>query len=497
MSNPARCHHAGQRARAWSGLLAPWRFILIGVALTASLGGCAQTPRAERGAPPPPGAASSARAVAAQVTVHRQGARLGRVEREALVKRLGEQGSATLVQRHLAAMLRFGEVDLHAGNEAKLLVDGPATFSAMFAAIASARKSVLLESYIIEDDSIAQQLAALLARKRAEGVQVAVLYDAVGSIGTSTAYFDSLRSSGVSVCAFNPVNPLSRPGYWNITHRDHRKILAVDRVLAFTGGINISAVYSSGSSGGAFLRARKAAATEAGSGNGWRDTQIQLRGPAAEALDDLVRQTWLQQSCPGALPVDALRRVSAAAPGPHVVRVVPTHPDDSVNQIYALLLNAIDASERSVHFTMAYFAPGSDMVDALCEAAGRGVDVRLVLPSESDFSPVLHAGRSYYDRMLVAGIKIYELQDAVLHAKTAVIDGVVSTVGSSNLDWRSLASNNEVNAVVIGEDFGDVMARAFQRDMAASKAIELVAWRNRPLWQRTKEALAHAFEGWW
>lgn len=123
--------------------------------------------------------------------------------------------------------------------------------------------------------------------------------------------------------------------------------------------------------------------------------------------------------------------------------------------------------------------------------------MQLILPSRSDFAPVLHAGRKHYTRLLEAGVKIAELQDAVLHAKTAVIDGTVSTVGSSNLDWRSLASNDEVNAVVIGEDFGDAMTQMFRRDLTASNVITAQAWAQRSLWQRAKESMASLFDRLW
>lgn len=162
-----------------------------------------------------------------------------------------------------------------------------------------------------------------------------------------------------------------------------------------------------------------------------------------------------------------------------------------------MLLHAIDTSTTSVHLTMAYFAPGQEMIDALCEAAQRGVDVRLVLPSVSDFAPVLHAGRSHYQRLLEAGARLYELDDAVLHAKTAVIDGVVSTVGSSNMDWRSFVANNEVNAVVFGERFGAAMAEVFQQDLVRSTAVDAAQWAQRSLMQRAREALARLFERWW
>lgn len=438
----------------------------------------------------------STQAIASQVQVRGARGRLPPAERSRLLARIAGQGSADLLKRHLAVMAAAdAAVDgdtplLFAQNGVQLLIDGPRAFAAMFAAIESARHSVLLQSYIVEDTAIAQRLAALLARKRAEGVQVALLYDDLGSFGTDAGFFDGLKQAGVAVCALHPVSPLKRPGWWSVTERDHRKILVVDRQTGFTGGINISAVYSSGS----FGRGGRPPSAD----TGWRDTQVQVRGPAAVAMDDLVRATWATQGCGGALALPgALPTVTAQVAGSAVVRLIPAHPDEPVNRIYTLLLDAIDASQRSVHLTMAYFAPGRDMVDALCDAAQRGVDVQLVLPARSDFAPVLHVGRSYYDRMLAAGVQVHELQDAVLHAKTAVIDGVVSTVGSSNMDWRSFVGNAELNAVVFGEDFGDAMQRMFAQDVAASTPITLAAWRERPLWQRTRETLARWFEPFW
>ncbi|MBL8467281.1 phospholipase D-like domain-containing protein [Methyloversatilis discipulorum] len=457
-------------------------------ALAISAAGCvAPLPSARTAQTTAQNRAPAAQDVIARMDVTGPRGRLDREQRMRLLERIGREGGASPLKRQLAAMAGFGDVDLYAGNAARLLIDGPATFDAMFSSIARARSSILLESYIIDDAKIAQDLAALLIRKRAEGVSVALIHDAVGSIGTPGDYFDTLRAAGVAVCEFNPLSPLRKRRYQDITHRDHRKILVVDREVAYTGGVNISAVYSSGSFG------RTARAPEQ---NGWRDTQIELRGPAAAALDDLVRDTWRSQHCEPALPEPAGSAADKAA-GPHTVRIVPSSPEDGQSRIYTMLLTAIDAASRSVHLTMAYFAPGQDMVDALADAARRGVDVQLVLPSVSDFSPVLHAGRSYYQELLDAGVHIHELQDAVLHSKTAVIDGVLSTVGSSNMDWRSFVANNEVNAVVFGEDFGDAMTRMFERDVAASQTVDAQTWRRRPLWPRLQERAARLFERWW
>ena len=186
----------------------------------------------------------------------------------------------------------------------------------------------------------------------------------------------------------------------------------------------------------------------------------------------------------------------AASPGDRVVQVLTSDPDEGPNRIYRSLVSAIDASRRSVYLTMAYFAPGADLVQALCDAARRGVDVVLVLPGRSDLALTLHAGRANYEQLLAAGVKLHELQAALLHAKTVVIDGVYSTVGSSNLDWRSLADNSELNVVVLGDDFGSEMEALFQRDQAAAQAIDAQAWQQRGWRDRALQQLGRWAERW-
>ncbi|MEK8026695.1 phospholipase D-like domain-containing protein [Pseudaquabacterium rugosum] len=484
---------------------AAWLWLALPVVLPW-LTACAALPGTPRAVLPVPGsdARPAPAALAAGLRAHDARGPLTRPRRQALIERLGREGDASLLNRHLAAMAALDARDglqLIAGNQARLLIDGPAAFAAMEQAIASARHSVWLESYIIEDGALAQRLAALLQRKRAHGVTVRVIYDAVGSFGTDEAYFEGLHAAGVATCMFNPLNPLRRGRYGDITERDHRKILVVDDRVAFTGGINISGVYASGS----FGRTRRLSVEEAG----WRDTQIRIEGPAARVLGRLVRETWQQQRCQDEAPGGAITAPLAAAgtdapapapadnAGDDVLRIVPARPADGENPIHDLLLLAIDTARRSVHLTMAYFAPGREMVEALSDAARRGVDVQLILPSHSDFPPVLAAGRHHYDTLLDAGVRIHELQSAVLHAKTAVIDGVVSTVGSSNMDWRSFTANQEVNAVVLGQDFGDAMTRMFEADRQRSQEITVEAWRQRPLGQRLRQWLAVQFERWW
>lgn len=483
---------------------------------------CAVLPARE----PAPAQARTRQAVplAEQVTVRDAGGALPTASEQRVLAQLKAEGRGDLAEHHLRVLAAAaGDAQLYRGNRTRLLVDGPATLGAMKAAIAQARERILLESYIFEDSGLVAEVARLLIDRAAQGVRVAVLYDAVGSIGSDTKFFEALAAKGVAVCKFNPLNPLERPGYWSINHRNHRKLLVVDEAVAYAGGINISRVYSSGS----FAGGRVGGGGRSGGGpksdddllsDGWRDTHVELRGPVATELARGFRAIWQQQGCEQAgerlgagvaggpaatlVPVSAAAwaappspaPVPATAPGTRVVKVLESDPAQDKNPIYTALLAAIDGAKVSVHLTMAYFAPGADTIAALVDAAWRGVDVQLVLPGRSDFSFVLHAGRSYYQELLDAGVRIYEIKDAVMHAKTAVIDGVWSTVGSSNLDWRSIVANNELNVIVIGDDFGQELEALFARDVSKAQAIEAGAWRKREWTQRLKEKVGRLAE---
>lgn len=399
-----------------------------------------------------------------------------------------DEGNGALFQHHLDVLAATGDAQLLRGNTARLLVDGPATFAAMKAAISAARHRLLVEFYIVEDEGVAGEVGELLLRKAAEGVNVALMYDSVGSMGTERAFFDRLRQGGIAVCAFNPVNPLERPGHWGLVQRNHRKMLAADSDVAFTGGINLSNVYAEGS----FSSAHRKRPPEDADRQGWRDTQVELHGPVVAALAALFRESWASQGCEGELPPAPPPRV--ATPGQRVIKLVAGNPANGINPSYTALLHAIDAAQRSVQLTMAYFAPGPELIQALCDAAGRGVAVSLVLPGRSDVALVLHAARSRYAQLLKAGVQINEMSGSVMHAKTAVIDGVYSSVGSSNLDWRSIVSNNEMDVIVLGDDFGQQMQALFARDLTVSRRIEAAQWGHRGLGQRLLEGFARLVE---
>jgi cardiolipin synthase len=316
---------------------------------------------------------------------------------------------------------------------------------------------------------------------------VTVIRDGVGTIGTGAEFFGRMTDSGVTVLEFNPVNPLDAHRGWELNRRDHRKLLIVDGRVAYMGGINISSVYSGGSSVKG-MRPRAAGAPA------WRDTDLELRGPVVAELQKL----FLSAAAAASGRTLPERAFFPAVPGRghEVVRAVGSSPEDPYSLIYATLLSAIGSASTSVHVTNAYFVPDPQLLAALEAAAARDVAVHLILPGESDSTLVLNAGRSYYTQLLRAGVHIHERQGAILHSKTALIDGVWATVGSTNLDWRSFLHNYELNVVVLGRDFGDQVQAMFARDLAESEEITLDAWERRSPAQRLKESFARLWKYW-
>jgi len=426
--------------------------------------------------------------------VHLEGARgpLSAAQSKAILDHLASHGQDTdIFERHLALEEAIVGSPLTTGNQVLLLQDGPATYRAMYAAILAAKDHINMETYILDDDEVGQRFAQALITKQQQGVQVNLIRDSVGTLDTQAAFFERLTDNGIQVLEFNPINPLVTRKEWELNQRDHRKLLIVDGRTAFLGGINISSVYS----GGSFRRGSRSK-TNSGTGASlaWRDTDLQLQGPVVAEFQKLFLATWESQK--GA-PLAARNYFPPPENAGHeVVRAIGSSPDEPYSLIYATLLSAIASAETSVHITNAYFAPDPQLLDALEAAARRGVDVTLILPSQTDSWLVFHAGRNYYDRLLSAGVKIHERRGVILHSKTALIDGVWATVGSTNLDWRSFLHNYELNAVVLGAEFGKQVQTMFSNDLAASDAITLEQWQHRALDLRLKEWLARMWEYW-
>lgn len=406
---------------------------------------------------------------------------------QAILAKLQKNNENTnIFEKHLALESEIVDSPLVAGNLAEILIDGPETYEAMFKAIDEARDHINMETFIIENDEVGQKFAARLIKKQQNGVQVNLIYDSFGSSKTPAAFFDTMRESGINILEFNPINPLEAGIDWDLTRRDHRKLLVVDGHTAFVGGINISSVYSSGS----YKKSSKkiAATINKKEQDPWRDTHLRLRGPAVEAAQKLFMETWEEQKGEPLAPKHYFPALKNS--GKEVVRMIGSDPTEPYSQMYVTLLSAINSAESQVYITNAYFVPDPQLLAALKEAVTRGVEVSLILPAKTDSNLVYHASRGYFDELLEANVKIYEHQESLLHAKTAVIDGVWSTIGSTNLDWRSFTYNQEINAVILGSDFGAKMNEMFKVDLEASKLLTLKSWRDRPMTSRIKERAA-------
>jgi cardiolipin synthase A/B len=376
---------------------------------------------------------------------------------------------------------------LVAGNKVTVLVDGPATFVAIDKAIAAARHHVHVETYIFADDELGTKFATRLKEKKRQGIEIRIIYDAVGSIKTPDAFFDDLRTAGIDVIKFHPINPV-KTWFWRFHNRDHRKIIVVDGRTAFTGGINISDTYSSGSA--------SKPGPEAGLTEGWRDTHVEIEGPAAEQFQRLFVETWTKLG--GKLTsAENLYFPTPTPVGDHLASAVASSGVRQMDEaIYRTYLEAIRNSSKRIWITQAYLLPPDELTDALTQAVQRGVDVRIVVPGFSDSKLVLHAAHGEYETLLKGGIRLIESKEALLHAKTALIDDWVTIIGSANLDYRSFLHNNEVTAVVIGEEIGRRMYAIFQRDLDQGKELTLQKWRERSAWKKTQETLSGLLKFW-
>ena len=372
------------------------------------------------------------------------------------IREIARQYSGGLRDPRFPMLLsRVDQTAVLGGNRVEVYFDGGSAFDAMERAVDAARTEILVESYIWKDDATGRRALDALGRATARGVAVRALADAVGSHSTKKAYWDELRRHGVEVRLFGTF--LLQP------FRDHRKILVIDRRVAFTGGMNIADEYSGGSGLGSGGKAISA----------WRDTHARVEGSAAWEMATVFSEAW---SAARGTPLD-LQPLEPPEDAPARVLVLDSRPGRGHEETASALAAVVGAARERDWITTAYFAPRRRAIDALAEAVRRGVDVRLLLPGVSDVPIVRHAGHGWFPPLLAAGVKVFEYQPAILHAKTAVADDYASVVGSSNLDFRSFHLNAECNFLILDESVGRTMSKAFERDLESSKEID-VGWRR-------------------
>lgn len=393
---------------------------------------------------------------------------------------------------------RARNTPLRPGHALRIYTDGAQAFNEMFAAMAAARESILVETYILDPEGPGRQLADLLTRKVDEGVAVQLIVDAVGSYFACGDYVEQLRERGVRVCVYNPIWPWQR-GFRlaELNQRTHRKLIVLDSATAFIGGMNISSVYSSGSATGQVK-------TE----SPWRDTHARVTGPVVQELAAEFHAQWRQQThaASGLKPEPAAfgrRSLPPPAPAPWDAAAAPTGawigaaaspPGSRRNPLYRALLDAIRRSQQEILVTTPYFVPTRRLKRELIAARQRGVRVALAVPAASDSALVHMMSRSHFGALLRAEIEIHEYQDAMLHAKTAVVDRIWFTLGSSNMDWRSLIHNAELNLIGIDPAVGNKLAEIFARDLRACRRVTQQQWQDRAWWSRWLEPLMRPLE---
>lgn len=352
------------------------------------------------------------------------------------------------------------------GNKVTLLWKNQQSFQCIFDSVKKAKELICLEFYIFRDDETGKELSKILKKKSLEGVKVYILYDHFGSFGTSLKFWRDLKQSGVQIRASHPFKWTSPLHYIN---RDHRKLIVIDGVKAFTGGLNIANEYRG------YYRIKKK--------RGWRDTGIFLEGLIAKTLLDTFKKTW--QIWKGS-PIHFNRDVSLITGG---IPVLPIFASSAKGRrrMRKLLYYSINHAKKSIYLTTAYFTPSRRMMQILEDAVFRGVDVKLLLPGKSDILAAHYAGRAFFTKLLKAGIVIYNYHGEILHAKTAVFDEVWSIIGSANLDFQSLRRNDEGNVGIIDNNFGRQMTKIFFEDLKKSEKITLDKWLQRPFFEKIWE----------
>ncbi|HEY1406886.1 MAG TPA: cardiolipin synthase [Spirochaetota bacterium] len=364
-----------------------------------------------------------------------------------------------ILPEFLREMKRLSIGGLSGGNNTRIIIDGDVCYDSFLADMKKAKKSINLETFVFRSDKIGWLITELLVEKAKAGVEVNVIYDAIGSIGASQMMFNYMKRNGVEVIEYHPFLPWRK--YFNITLRDHRKILVIDGKIAYVGGINIGKEY---------------AGIKYNGGN-WRDTHLRIEGPAVKEIQFFFIENWYRQG--GSIIQFDLHFPAISKKGNTLLMIISTRSRKKIQPIIETYYSAISTAKKSIYITNAYFVPDRKMHHAIVKAAHRGVDVRILVPGVTNIPIVKYASRYLYKYFLRHNVRIYEYQKSTLHAKTAVIDGVLSTIGSSNLDRQSLYTNLEVNATILDDRFGNRMNRIFMDDLRYSREINRDSFKRR------------------
>jgi cardiolipin synthase len=345
------------------------------------------------------------------------------------------------------------------------------SFQTLFDAINSAEKLICLQFYIFKNDDTGTAISELLKKKSREGTKVYILYDHFGSIGTPRSFWREMRLAGIEIRASYPFKWTAPFTY---VHRDHRKLIVIDSKKAFTGGLNIANEYS-----GFHLRRRS---------RGWRDTGILVEGPIVNELYDTFEKSWTTWGGQKIVIQGAHEEARGNIPENSIPALpIFVYSGKGRKRMRDLLGYSIDHAQTSILLTTAYFIPSRRLIERLEGAVKRGAKVKLLVPGKSDIPAASYAGRSFFTRLLKAGIEIHTYQGDMLHAKTYLFDQCWGIVGSTNLDYQSFVYNDEGNIGIMDASFGSKLAEIFEEDLKNSVKIDEETWRKRPFLEKIIE----------
>jgi cardiolipin synthase len=361
------------------------------------------------------------------------------------------------------------------GNRIDVLLNGDETFPLMLREIRGAKSTITFAQYLYEDGSIARELAQAFAERCRAGVKVDILLDSHGSGKAPSHIIETMKNAGCHVEYFRRVEAEGIIFPWKLlryNYRSHRRVLVIDGRIGFTGGYGIS---------------------EAWTGDGrtpehWRDTNARIEGPVVSFLQAAFAESWLETTGIAIGGDGYFPRLDSA--GNLRAQIVKSSPTGGSFQNYMLFLLSINSAKKSILISNPYFIPDNVMTEALVKAAKRGVRVAVLLPGEIDSQLTYTASRSHYGPLLLGGVEVFEYRASLMHAKTIVIDGVWSTIGSTNFDNRSFALNQEINLTVYDSGMAHRLEEIFQEDLKYSQKITYEQWRSRSIFERLGEFFA-------
>lgn len=372
------------------------------------------------------------------------------------------------LQTHLMASL--DQAAYYEGNDIKIFTSGKSKFDSLMADIKAAKQFVHIQYYIVEDDNLGRELGELLIEKVRQGVKVKLIYDHVGSYTIKKSIFKRLRKAGVEASPFFEITFTKIANRLN--WRNHRKLVIIDGQVGYIGGMNVADRYVTGDK----------------KSGPWRDTHLRIAGPAVAAMHNAFATDWYyMRRTLLTLPQESLPQPSATG---DAVQIVASGPTDKWNAISFVVLRAITMAKKNLYIQTPYFLPNDPLLRALQVAALSGVDVRLMIPRRTDSTLLRLASSSYLKECLLAGIKVYFYDAAMLHSKVIIVDDDFVTTGSSNFDFRSFEHNFECNALVYSTSFNRRMKDIFIVDQRHSTRLILSHWRRRPLMTKAFESLA-------